>query len=759
MYCMLRMFFVVSDGRVKGGRLRIGRRCWHIATAFAFVSGVFGLVSSIRSAHAVLRPIAVSGAPHDSPLGPNVSANLMYSTFDRAAAINDAGNVLFVGDVWDGINGAVRIPGVWYGNVSERHSVAVVGSGVSGEIGNAVDFYNLQLAGNGDYLFESRSSANSAGGLFVGDASGIRLVRRFGYGDSAPDVPVGVSFRGFSPQLGAADAVAAVGTLTGVGVNGGNDEGIWFGGPDDFRLVARTGESAVGTNDGSVYMSFDRGMANSRGQYAFHTLLTGANLSNGIWGGEQGSLRKIVRRGEPIAGAAAGETLSAAGDDGPRLNDHGDIAFSGQFQGPNVNINNIGGIWAGDFDSLALVARDGQTPPGVAASSRWSSIGGSLALGDGGQVAFHARLQGPGVSADDNTGIWSGLSGGLRLTVREGMSAPGTPNGLEFSNIGEDPEVGPQGQVLFYSELRGPGLYDWNRFGVWLADADGNIHLVARIGDLLDLDPGPAVQLGRIRDLFQTSQVAGRTTAGGGDDSFGRVSLHVRTNAGEALMLYDGDAPRTEMIAFSVFDEPTRLSATYEPTPSSRELGFTTDFVPTMGAVRVGIDSPTVGSPFSLIHRSAAVTTTFGLVDLTQWNDVTAAVQLLIANTTYETGDFLTITVTNGLESITLIDAHGIDGVNNDELEFFALRRRTTLWTAVPDDWAEAWLEIRSSTDASNAREEFFFDAVSFAGAAVPEPNAVLLAAGVVILAFLRRYIGRATRGVRPARASLNVGA
>jgi hypothetical protein len=623
---------VVNSRTNKGQALRL--------VVTLLVLGLFGFTAVGRSANAALRPIAVSSAAHDSSTGPGLGSGLVFSTFEYAAVINNDGTILFRGAVWDGFNGAVRTPGLWYGNVAERNAIALVGSGAGGEIGNAVDFYNLQLAANGDYLFETRSMTNSAGALFAGNMANYDMVARFGYGDAAPGMPAGVSFRGLSPQLGTANAIAMVGTLTGAGVNSGNDEGIWFGGADGIQRVARIGDPAVGTNDGSVYLSFERGAANARGEYAFHTLLTGANLSSGIWGGQNGTFRKIVRSGEAIEGAAAGEALSQIGSDGPRLNDRGGIAFSGLFQGPNVNINNIGGIWAGDFTTLSLVARDGQTPPGVDASLRWAALGGSLALGDGGHVAFHAQLQGPGITADDNNGIWSGLPGGLRLTVREGMPAPGTPNGIEFGDIGEDPEIGPQGQVLFYSELRGPEVRDWNIMGVWLADADGQINLVARLGDLVDLDPGPAVRLGRVQEIFQTSQVAGRTTAGGAADSFGRVSLHVRTNAGEALMLYDADPPETETIAYSVFDEPARLSATYVPTPESRELGFTTVFEPTEGTVRVGTDNPTVGAPYSLIHRSATATTTFEHVDLTRWDDVTAAVQLLIANTTYEARDY-----------------------------------------------------------------------------------------------------------------------
>jgi hypothetical protein len=77
-------------------------------------------------------------------------------------------------------------------------------------------------------------------------------------------------------------------------------------------------------------------------------------------------------------------------------------------------------------------------------------------------------------------------------------------------------------------------------------------------------------------------------------------------------------------------------------------------------------------------------------------------------------------------------------------LESFAIGRRTTLWAALPDEWSEAWLEIDSSTNATNSREEFYFDAVSFSGTAVPESSTALMAATGLILAILGRTRRRA---------------
>src|SRR5207302_8259326 len=59
------------------------------------------------------------------------------------------------------------------------------------------------------------------------------------------------------------------------------------------------------------------------------------------------------------------------------------------------------------------------------------------------RVAFQSDLDGPGVNATNNSGIWSGLPGAFRLVARTGSPAPGA-DGAVFASRSEERRVGKE---------------------------------------------------------------------------------------------------------------------------------------------------------------------------------------------------------------------------------------------------------------------------------------------------------------------------
>ncbi|HMO84620.1 MAG TPA: hypothetical protein PKC18_06835 [Lacipirellulaceae bacterium] len=145
---------------------------------------------------------------------------------------------------------------------------------------------------------------------------------------------------------------------------------------------------------------------------------------------------------------------------------------------------------------LRTVALSGQPAPGAdgaAVSSASALPFGAPSLNASGQTAFHAYLAGGGVTTANRSGIWSEGSGALGLVARQGSPAPGTPSGVNFSDLSGTAQSGgfvalnASGQIAFVAGLTGSGLSVNNSRGIWRGGAD-SLALVARAGS-----PAPGI--------------------------------------------------------------------------------------------------------------------------------------------------------------------------------------------------------------------------------------------------------------------------
>lgn len=221
-----------------------------------------------------------------------------------------------------------------------------------------------------------------------------------------------------------------------------------------------------------------------------------------------------------------------------------------------------------------------------------------------------------------------------------------------------------------------------------------------------------------------------------GSTLFGTTRSGGAVNVGTVFAL-----PLPETRASSSFDEPPLGTASFSPGLAERELGFATAQASTGGAnPLVGVAA--AGSRRLLTHRSARATTTFDDVELQDWTNVEVSMELAVANTTYEVGDFLSIYVTNGNQLITLYDqaaAAGADGLDDLAGEGFV-----PLMAAIPPEWTTLRLIIDSSSNSSTGAERFDFDDIVFSGTPIPEPATGLLASlGAAVMALLcRSWVG-----------------
>ena len=155
--------------------------------------------------------------------------------------------------------------------------------------------------------------------------------------------------------------------LAGAGVTAANDTGFWSNGSGSFSLVAREAAQAPGADTGHLFSAFANPVFNSAGQLAFSATLSGAGVTgsndNGIWAQSlDGNLRLVAREGSPLA-VSPGVNRTIAGlsltggvntEDGRRsgFNDLGEVAFLATFTDgtSGIFVSDVARAAAGDFD-------------------------------------------------------------------------------------------------------------------------------------------------------------------------------------------------------------------------------------------------------------------------------------------------------------------------------------------------------------------------------------------------------------------------
>ncbi|NOZ38619.1 MAG: hypothetical protein GXP24_00150 [Planctomycetes bacterium] len=217
--------------------------------------------------------------------------------------------------------------------------------------------------------------------------------------------------------------------------------------------------------------------------------------NRGIWSEAGGSLALIAREGSSAPGTS--EKFRNIG--ATVVNDAGQTAFIGSLTTSTGSFFTNRGIWSEGGGSLALVARDGMAAPGT--GSRFFGFGNQTPVLNGvGQVAFQGFLLGFGTNSSDNSGIWSTGRGSLALLARAGNEAPGTD--VDFASFARImPVLNVANQTAFLGNLTGSDVNSNNDRGIWAEDLSGVLTLIAREGDLLDVDGGPGKDFRTIRSL------------------------------------------------------------------------------------------------------------------------------------------------------------------------------------------------------------------------------------------------------------------
>ena len=98
--------------------------------------------------------------------------------------------------------------------------------------------------------------------------------------------------------------------------------------------------------------------------------------------------------------------------------------------------------------SIQSIATSNQVVPGLPSGSKFGTFINRSGLNSQSKASLVGTVLGTGVTAANNSGIWSGATGALTLVAREGLGTPGTESGVTFSGFG-DPLINAAGQIAF----------------------------------------------------------------------------------------------------------------------------------------------------------------------------------------------------------------------------------------------------------------------------------------------------------------------
>jgi len=492
-----------------------------------------------------LRTVAVSGMPPAGTVAPE-----SFQRFDVAPIINDLGQTAFfaapqlvLGTDFPG-NTSVWSEGQGELDLVTQQGIAAPGLEAGTQFGK---FFDLAFNNAGRTAFRSRLAGNNINqgnreSLWSEGVSGLQLIMR--QGDIAPGTLDGAIIDSFVDPFGFNDAGQIAVSLE-VNANGGMDPvtaGLWSGRPGEIVPVARAQQQAPGAAPGVTFVSqgfeppfSEQTRINPAGAVAFQGFLSGPGVTDqnnsGIWSNADGELQLIARDGDLAPGTAGLRFLSVTSR--PNINAAGHLTFLA-FLAPDPSVTPLNriGMWSTRSGELELVFRLGDQAPGAVGGVHFIDLQAPV-MNAAGNFAMGAVLTGTGVNGSNETGIWSeGLSGpgALELVARSGDPAPGAGPGVTFANF-LDPAINSAGQVAFQAVLGGADVSEQqgNLRGLWAQDLQGELTLVAREGDQLEVAPG---DMRTIDFLLFASGVGGEEGRPSGLNERGQIAFHARFTDG-----------------------------------------------------------------------------------------------------------------------------------------------------------------------------------------------------------------------------------
>ncbi|HWL94121.1 MAG TPA: dockerin type I repeat-containing protein [Phycisphaerae bacterium] len=437
--------------------------------------------------------------------------------------LNASGHVAF-GDgyaIWSDTTGEIRLVA--------RNGIPAPGA-PAGENFHLIDIPIIADTGRVGFLATIFGFPEFRPGLWAGDSAYLIKVALVGTLGISQIGPVNAVVLG-SPAINCEGATAFFASLFGTPVVMKESLG-------QLSILAQSGMSAPGTTPTSSFSSFGRTnqtinpALNDDDEAAFYARLnSSAPTRAGIWSERGGSLQLVIRAGMPAPGTESGVSFLEFSD--PRINDAAETAFAGVLTGSGVSTENDTGIWSELPQGLALVARENSQASGLPTGVLYGSLENAPVINHSGRVAFTGRLKGSGISASNDSAMWSGSANELDLVAWEGSAIPAGGTWSDFPvepEWAQGPAMNAIGIVAFTVGFSGVSSGGYPA-SVWMMYPNGHVNPVLRQGDMIEVRPGD----------FRVVETAYSLLTGGGQDGR-RNALNDAGEIGITAEFTDGTA-------------------------------------------------------------------------------------------------------------------------------------------------------------------------------------------------------------------------
>lgn len=474
--------------------MRNDHRNSHEVTILA-VTLLLGILTPYAHGQLSYRKVMRSGEPAPDTTG-------VFGTQQLSGpSIDEAGRVSFSCYLAHGIGGvdAFNYHALYSENaLGELHLVARQGEPTPGDISlhfDANSFTTQQKNPLGQVAFNGVGSGTLRGVFGIWAQNTVGTVVQIALSDSPVNVPAGTQFNGVgNPAMNASGDIVFPGTLLqGVGgVTAANDTGLWCrtaGG--SLRLVARKGDDLPNPPTGypagflqygqSGFSFSNTPYINAGGQVAFLVYIS--SIGGHAIMAESNTLvpPRVVTYASDIAPGLGNVTFLSFNS--LTINNDGYTAFLAKLNGVGVTTENDESIWLEDGGGLRLIAREGDPAPG---GENYGLLYPPAFSGNG-EITFSSFLN----QGQYGAGIYkySTPGGSVQLIAREGMAAPGMP-GVTFGRPTFSPSINNTGQVAFYSQLDGPPPLQPFSDSVWVTSPTGELTPIVMRGQGLEISPG-----------------------------------------------------------------------------------------------------------------------------------------------------------------------------------------------------------------------------------------------------------------------------
>jgi len=506
-----------------------------------------------------------------------VAALLIWNSIagDTAAQVRPATVIAVTGQ---------QVPGAPAGTYFDTFAKSIITNGVSTS-NTAI------LNDNGDVTF----NAALAGPMVIGatdqavfsTAGGLHVVARRG------DLPAGasgaVAFNSFAfPSISQTGEVAFAATLAGVDITSANANGVWIERNGQLQLVARSGDQVPAIDPGIVFSSVNNPLVGLNGAVAFIGSIKVAGSTgafSGVFVDRGAGLQPEFLQGQQLNETPPGVTLSSFVN--LQMAGNTALAFTATLAGTGVTIlNDVAMFTETPAGVVTMQVREGQHAPGINPGSNFAVFGPTSPFSDPlskgtGEFVFRAQANG-------GSGVWDTFGGSVELSLRAGVDVPGLP-GVRLSTVGvigmhngdltfggtvsglgsyDDailtrtdgvfsvlaksgdaaadlpgfiyqeifPEmVNSRGQTLFESVVRGP---DGSRNrAVFAQDGSGQIHLLVRVGEQIEVAPGDLRTIRTVVGMYASTNDDGRRSSFNNNGYFGYQATF--TDGSQALLISD----------------------------------------------------------------------------------------------------------------------------------------------------------------------------------------------------------------------------